>query len=96
MISDPSFITANRTLARSYCLGITPSLDVHAIITLADYRSAKHPSLALVATSRLYDRWKLISDPSYIAAKRKLARSCGLGETPSLDVHAIIPLYPGA
>jgi hypothetical protein len=61
---------------------------------LADYCSAKHPSLALVATSKLFDRWILISDPSYTTAKRTLARSCGLGETPSLDVRAIIMLWP--
>jgi hypothetical protein len=63
---------------------------------LANYRSVKHPSLALVATSKLHDRWILISDPSYITAKRTLVRSYGLGETPSRDVHAIITLYPGA
>ena len=61
---------------------------------LAEYRSVKHRSLALVATSKLYDRWILISDPSYTTAKRTLPRSYGLGETPSLDVHAIITLYP--
>jgi hypothetical protein len=62
---------------------------------LADYRSAKHPSQALVATSNQYDRWILISAPSYITAKRTLARSYGLGETPSRDVRTIITLYPG-
>jgi hypothetical protein len=93
LILDPFYTTAKRTLARSCGLGETPSLDVRAIITLADYRSAKHPSLALVATSNLCDRWILISELSYIAAKRALARSCGLGETPSLDVRAIITLY---
>ena len=55
---------------------------------LADYRSVKHPSLALVATSKLYDRWILISDPFYITANRTLARSYGLGETPSRKNNA--------
>jgi hypothetical protein len=95
LISDPSYTMAKRMRACSYGLGKTPSRDVHAIITLAEYRSVKHPSLALVATSKLYDRWILISDPSYITAKRTLARSYRLGETPSCDVHAIITLYPG-
>ena len=70
-------------LARSYNLGETPSRDVHDIIVLADYRSAKHPSLALVATSNLYDAWIMISVLSYVTAKRMLARSYGLGEMPS-------------
>jgi hypothetical protein len=92
MISVPSYVTAKRMLARSCGLRETPSRDVHTIIVLADYPSAKHPSLALVATSNLYDAWIMISAPSYVTGKQMLVRAYGLGETPSRDVHAIITL----
>jgi hypothetical protein len=93
MILAPSYVTGERMLARAYGLGETASRDVHAIIiVLADYRSAKHPSLALVATSNLYDAWIMISVLSYVTGERMIARAYGLDETPSRDVHAIITL----
>ena len=78
---------------RRFRLGNRPACDPPERVGQLPF--SETPSLALVATSKLCNRWILISDPSHTTANRTLARSCGLGETPSLDVRAIITLYPG-